>query len=863
MSGDRGSATPFQESVVRLSAHARRHPNDAVIALVGPATWAPQDVAAAMAGALGAGSPHIRRAETHKVGHGTSARRLDVLDEAAAATDAAALLSCTRATEPDDGRSRLLFVELVDWLDEDSLRVIDEVVRRGRTSVMLSSVAHPQRFTEALNSPRGMVADNGPLTREDAVEIIRSVTGATPTARSLDYLVHFAGGARGWLRWVAELGVLEEWLVAVDGVAVIARTPMLMQARWAEQVVSALRGIVSIDTLRMLERVAMSGAAPIGALMSDAASTRAVVLLERAGVLRISEGRCLLAVPAMREALVAASTHESDVRELWEAAVANGDEERSAFMAFRSGVALSDEELVRGAYAALERGSFAQAFALLNEADGMGEGPRYAQAVLQSLSGRPWHAIAALRRDQEAESADARTAMMAEVYIRYIQETSFPFAAVGMREQSPIAKRSDLPPVIGDYAVAVEQMRAYNAMFRLVEVDRPASVASSAAGTDLDWRARAGTGASHEPGDAAVLPTAAVGGTRNASELAQVVALVTQACEAAINGRAEAAAELVDRLTGRDWPCLPSLGGTWCIERLGFARLLTRFDAEPVPARVTGTPERGFMRAVPIGVLEVLGAVMRGETQDELQWRMRQLWAEHSTSLPHGTVSRSTVDALDGLVAGIDSRRPYSAAESEFASGVHVIDPLARFAGEMSRLLRCPAGELADDDLLQSLALQSVTEGTVGVPRALIRTLVLRRAGTLPAETCAMLLAPSIAAGVEPEFRALLRARAASDKRAWAAARAEIEALHPRVSIAEHLDGLDADDSPTRLHSAHLEVLTKREAVVVQRLIDGESTAEIAEALGIAPRTAETHVRNAYRKLGVHSRTQLRAEVVR
>jgi DNA-binding CsgD family transcriptional regulator len=55
--------------------------------------------------------------------------------------------------------------------------------------------------------------------------------------------------------------------------------------------------------------------------------------------------------------------------------------------------------------------------------------------------------------------------------------------------------------------------------------------------------------------------------------------------------------------------------------------------------------------------------------------------------------------------------------------------------------------------------------------------------------------------------------------------------------------------------------LTQREAEVIGLLARGSSNGDLATALGISTRTAEKHVQNAFRKLGVTSRSQAAAKV--
>jgi two-component system nitrate/nitrite response regulator NarL len=57
--------------------------------------------------------------------------------------------------------------------------------------------------------------------------------------------------------------------------------------------------------------------------------------------------------------------------------------------------------------------------------------------------------------------------------------------------------------------------------------------------------------------------------------------------------------------------------------------------------------------------------------------------------------------------------------------------------------------------------------------------------------------------------------------------------------------------------------LTDREREVLRRIVDGESTKEIARGLVIARSTARTHAQNVLVKLGVHSRLQAAAIVAR
>ena len=62
--------------------------------------------------------------------------------------------------------------------------------------------------------------------------------------------------------------------------------------------------------------------------------------------------------------------------------------------------------------------------------------------------------------------------------------------------------------------------------------------------------------------------------------------------------------------------------------------------------------------------------------------------------------------------------------------------------------------------------------------------------------------------------------------------------------------------------SAAENLLSPREAEVLQQLLDGRSEAATARRLGISPHTVRAHVRNIYLKLEVHSRLQLATSVL-
>ncbi|SDB95207.1 transcriptional regulator [Pelagirhabdus alkalitolerans] len=61
----------------------------------------------------------------------------------------------------------------------------------------------------------------------------------------------------------------------------------------------------------------------------------------------------------------------------------------------------------------------------------------------------------------------------------------------------------------------------------------------------------------------------------------------------------------------------------------------------------------------------------------------------------------------------------------------------------------------------------------------------------------------------------------------------------------------------------HQQLLTKREREVFERLVQGKSTKEIAEALFISQKTVRNHISNVILKLGVKGRSQAVVHLIR
>jgi pimeloyl-ACP methyl ester carboxylesterase/DNA-binding CsgD family transcriptional regulator len=168
------------------------------------------------------------------------------------------------------------------------------------------------------------------------------------------------------------------------------------------------------------------------------------------------------------------------------------------------------------------------------------------------------------------------------------------------------------------------------------------------------------------------------------------------------------------------------------------------------------------------------------------------------------------------------------------------IDPASREA--WARYLRASASPGMARDLLAQNAKLDVRDllSTIDVPTLVIH----RRDDRWVGFGNARYLADRITGATLVELEG-------SDHRAW---------LEDADAV---LDAVEAFVAPGRPRPRHtrvkigVEALSRREREIVQLAADGESTPSIARRLFVSERTVESHLANAYVKLGVHSRLEL------
>lgn len=693
------------------------------------------------------------------------------------------------------------------------------------------------------------------------------------------------------------MGFGERWLTRSGGRLVVGRPPSFTDRGWAEQEIALIARVVGREGTALLSSLAVSGPRPLADIMRDPVRRGEIVRLERLGVVRFENASVSLHPPLLAHALrlVAPTSagHTPATRGTAARSRATGPVDRAddssavtaptatdtaatapapdgspaatdpaatapaATAPAATDLAADETPVLREALADLEHGLLGNAYHHLEAL----KSPRAlaVRAIVDAVNGRPRTSMETLGSLTESTGSPDFAALREVVKVFTVRGVAGPDEHGHGEPTDPhlrelIRAARIVSGVTRTFAPTLEDDRdgatASDRVTRLLDDLRttreapPAEDDRRAGPCWESWSRHAGATDDGPPPD-----------------FVEVCAVVGRVFAAAVLGRDDDARADLALLARMDLTRLPVVGSTWVVEHVGLARILVDVDEEPVPHDwFAGEPlGRPLLRSVSTTALDLMGALCRGGASPDLLGRLTDLWAVFETRKPSGIVTRHHVDALDFAVAGPMSTDLIGPPGADVVSSERrPMTVSVRAAVETGRLLRC-----APDDLIGEWT--AGAQGALpGVTRLLARTVVLRRAGTLPARVCGAFADLADDAGVEPEVVALLRARAADAQEEYEAARDLLLRTRPALTVPPWEPvGHDAAHFERSLRTSRLTGLTSRERAVVVRVVSGDGTDGIAEALGISPRTVETHVRNAYRKLGVHSRTELRAEIVR
>ncbi|MFD5822641.1 LuxR C-terminal-related transcriptional regulator [Nesterenkonia xinjiangensis] len=757
-------------------------------------------------------------------------RRLEVLDNfSGPAHEAATSLLSDPAADPD--LERIFVFAHADLLDDESLAVIDELVRSQRIVVLLSSMASSHlalRFARVLNSPRGLHLELAPLSLEETQDRLAQQLEEPPTAALTRYLHTCSDGAPESLMRLARRGLAEGWIGSVDARSVVLGSPSWMDHLEAQASLDRLRTRIGGIALDALRAVALRGEMPLDEAMSVFQPHRTLFSLEESGLLMIRPEGVSVRRETHRQALIMAREPVSDPPSTPEGVLHT----RSV------GAEITSEAARRTGWALLERGLLAQARFVAEALPTQDASRGTLEACCDLVAGAPRRALRQLVPIAAAGDLTA-AALIALIHATVLEDTR-----AGAQSLSNLSAMAGQAPEVQDLIEALRQIH-----LSLCE--------------DMG---------SEAPDESDQLPpsTEATSPCRtpatSALDLAGMGRVLLQVLEAFSEaaGQSPSAPATVAKISEISFHDVPIVCASWAVSCLAAARLLTLPQEDIIPERwVRGEPPgRSLLRVNATEALEMLHAMMSGEGTDDLRRRMEDLWAQYEGGLPQGFLRRPLLEALDFAVEGGRTedllgpteyipRRSGSITE---ASWGHMLTAVGRVLGLAAR------GDVSQVDVARELA-----PACLVMRRLVIRCVVLRGIHELDAPTLAVLEAQARALDVEDEILDLLTARLTGDAPRFAMAAELVEIHWPRSGLGRSIGGRLSDlrraAEVTTKTAGQRDLLSAREQEVADRVFQGLSLAEIADSLRISIRTVQSHVRNTYRKLDIRSRTELRARL--
>lgn len=730
-------------------------------------------------------------------------------------------LSC-RAVPRERGH---VLVQNIDLLDDDSLQVLDLLIRRGQTGIFMTASAPSRlghRYARVLGSSRGLHVSVVPLSEQEIGQRLEQRLEAPPTSGLRDYLHRCSAGVPRTLDRAVEVGQDEGWIGTVGSRSVIMRPPIWMDSQHAMSFRNEVKEVLGGEALRLLEAVAVEEECPLPRLLTMADD--GIFVLEEAGLLSIESGKVRLARPVHQHLLL---------RGVNSGEVEGGATAERTMVARLAGAPVDRLQASCAAEVLMRRGLIEQARfvgAAIPPGDPRGE---QIEACASVLTGAPRRALHRLSGKAEASEAGESVLVALNGFLE----------SVLLRLPVPGAAQCDL---FGEIVRQLEVFENSDAETYLALIPE---IVSQQRWEEYKrvWQERRGEATQAADPD---LPL-----------LALATGLAVDAYAAAVaddRARAQAAIDLFTQLPAAS---IPAVGMDWVCEYIGLASILISAGEELIPSeRLAGeSPERALLRTTSSETVLLFQSLVRGDPIEVLRHRLDEVWAQFEAGLARGRVTRRLLEAFDFVVEGDRSEELNGPAKMIVPQlGDRFRDPWVDVLLLTGRLLHCPPEELPHH-------LETGFVGrtdTVGVRRLTIRCVILRRAAELPYDALELLVSMGESSGVESEVLAFASALVGKPKQeSVSAALDRLRESCPRFHVMR--PGQKPPAAYARsLKTDRLKLLSKREREIAELVIAGTTAMQAANLCGISTRTVQTHVRNVYRKLNVGSRTELRAELL-
>lgn len=744
-------------------------------------------------------------------------RRLQVLDERKVPDPRAAAAELRRLASPEGSKGPgMLIIPRVELLDDESFSVVDLLVREQSVGLVFTCSSESQLgfgYARALQSRRGLKIRIEPLGFEEAEVILREVLGHSPTAALTEFMLRAAGSTPHEVRRLAVAGRADGWIVPRDGRSAVVRCPAWMDRSAAADFCRSLEADLGPAAVGLLYLVAVRERIPLRELLDDEATRSVVFWLLEAGLLRSEGPEVCLGRASFRHHLVLAARDYRLQQPSTTASWVLGSRAR--------GNHIDDETTLAAAYQHIERGLLEQARFLASGLAPDSAESGCIEANILAASGAPRSALKVLETQPGSQPGQSEDHALA-AFIRGAL-----LGAVGPADID-----------VSDFASRLAHFDHY-APTQYLRAFPPPPHQKSDSYISTEWHGGSGK--------------------LDLELLGRVASTALDGYAAAIAGDTERALSSLRETTSVPASQVPLLGLSWIYERVGLARILINPTDTPLPESWTKdeSPERRLLHAVTDQTLSVVRGVACGKETTDLRPEMEDLWTQFETGLPVGSISRRLLEALDRV---LDNTRSV-----ELLGPPDLVPPvLARTFRDactdtlvlLSGLLQAPPDTLAT--LIEGAF--NVAPDVPGMRRLVLRTVLLRRAASLPPDVLQDLIEKARGADVEDEVlqsAQVLALGGESRRRILASTMTTAQGFRfcTAVPRPEH-------HGAAKLHPAVDELLTSREREITQQLMVGAQTADVARELKISVRTVQTHVRSIYRKLGVASRTQLRARIL-
>lgn len=775
-------------------------------------------------------------------------RRLHILQELGVQEAARRLIDGT-AGGPESvtgtGEHHLL-IDQADLLDEDSAEVLDAVIRSHRVGVLMtasgpSTIA--RRLARVLNGPRGLHLELTTLTLEETRTLLAQLLEEPPTAALARYLHTCSGGVPEDLALLARHGTAQGWIGTVDSRSVVVRPPQWMDRRAADAELVRLSEAFGALAVQALRAVALQGEVPVDDAMASDLLREAIFPLEEAGLLTITRTGVAISRPVHQHSLVMARQPEEEPPRT----------PAGTLHAWSRGRPVPPADARAAAWDLLERGLLDQAQFLLHALPADDVDRVHLQACCEIAVGAPRRALRLLR--SVAPGSDPTTlGLLAFIDIVLLRDVE-----AGERRLADLAAAARTHPDLDDLLRALTHLQVH-AAGDVTPLPSPEALS-------FGEGPHPGAAASALPVSRERTPEGRLDRTGKSdpdlARLGRVLLKTLEVCRAVHQAPPDSTSG-VTALSGVPFREVPIIAANWVACVLGASRLMLAPEEDVLPEDwFEGEPEgRVLLRTTSTELLRMLQDLICGEPLDDLRNLLEDIWAQFDGGLPQGPVRRALLEALDHAVEG-------GRAEELLGPPGYVPPRTQGFYDSPWRQALISVGCLLDavglgdaEHLLR--ALHAVPQDRPH-RRVVLRCLILRGLDALPVETLDPLIRQAREAGVEEEVVDLLVARLDGAPHRVQAAVAALEGRGGRFRVASVARRPVRPPSDiTGLTAAgrnRMALLSAREREVTAQAVQGLSLAEIADALRVSQRTVQSHVRNTYRKLGVGSRTELRAQL--